>query len=264
MGWLMTKEKLIDTIGQFTTVPNSVIKMWGQIGLDAFALFVYLRYKTNSESGVAFPSYRDIQENTRLTRSRISAAISVLENASLLERKRRFDASTLYVIKMPPISASSQDLGLMPSSQDLGLPVVRTSDTINTDSIKTDSNIFSIAEALAVVCHMDLEANKGQLLREARLLKKATPVPTVELLKAHYNGNPNGFWKTKDWRGQKGQLPKPANIRETWGQWDTAKIDAPPPADFGPDFHPERPELELVGGSLYNKEAAAARKASMK
>lgn len=130
--------KLIDRIGQFTTIPNSVIEMWPKIGIDAMALFLYLRYRTNSKSEMAFPSYTIIHADTGLTRRRIALAIRALESAGLVERKRRFSNSTLYTLKMP--DAISNDAGLMeaPISKDAGLPLVQGVHTNQTDLIKTD------------------------------------------------------------------------------------------------------------------------------
>jgi len=83
-----------------------------------------------------------------------------------------------------------------------------------------------IAEALADVCKMDLTANKGRLLKEAATLLKATPKPTPELLRQHYNGG--GWWWANDWRGQRREFPQPATIRETWGKWGIEAPEAKP------------------------------------
>lgn len=98
--------KLVDQIGSFTTVPNSVIKRWGEIGLDAMGLFLYLRYRTNGQTEVAFPSYDTIHAETGLSRNRIARAIRVLEKAELVERRKRFGQSTIYTLKCPPVQSS--------------------------------------------------------------------------------------------------------------------------------------------------------------
>lgn len=82
----------------------------------------------------------------------------------------------------------------------------------------TDS-LFPIAQAIAKVCRMNLQANSARIFREAKLLSKATPTPTPELIEQHYNGNSAAFWRSHDWRGQKGNAPTPSAIRETWGRW---------------------------------------------
>lgn len=127
--------KLSDKIGSFTTVPNSVIKLWPEVGIDGMALFLYLRYRTNSESDIAFPSYDTIQKDTTITRRRIAKAIRKLESCGLMERKRRFGASTYYTLKLPSISA---DAGLMRNSisTDAGLSLVQQGHTNKIESTK--------------------------------------------------------------------------------------------------------------------------------
>jgi hypothetical protein len=142
--------KLVDKIGQFTTIPNSVIAMWPKIGVDAIALFLYLRYRTNSQTGDAFPSFETIRNDTGLTRKRIAIAAKSLELAGLVERKRRFSASTIYTLKLPDTMDSkpiSHDALPMDSaiSHDAGLPLVTQVHTNQIDSIKTESSISSSA-----------------------------------------------------------------------------------------------------------------------
>jgi len=91
---------------------------------------------------------------------------------------------------------------------------------------------YPLAEALAHVCHMDLESNKGRLFREAKLLSTADPTPTPDLLRQHYNGDQASYWRRADWRGRAGQDPSPSTIRETWGKWGT-----PPPAENFIDYN---------------------------
>src|SRR3990167_8433804 len=107
--------RLFDKIGAFTTVPNSIIKMWPDLGGDAMQLVLYLRYRTNSETEIAFPSYDTIQRDTTLTRRRIAKAIRALEVLNLVERKRRFGGSTIYTLQLPLVTQvdySSNDAGL--------------------------------------------------------------------------------------------------------------------------------------------------------
>jgi len=76
---------------------------------------------------------------------------------------------------------------------------------------------YALAQALAEVCNMQLEPNKGQLLAEAKRLLLAEPHPTPDEVASHYGDG--GWWWMQDWRGQKGEWPKPSAIRATWGQW---------------------------------------------
>ncbi len=220
----MSKSKLVDRIGQFTTIPNAVIELWPKIGIDAMALFLYLRYRTNSQTETAFPSFDTISADTGMTRKRIAQAARKLESAGLVTRKRRFGASTLYILKMPDTFAISNDAGLMeaPISNDAGLSLVTGVHTnqidinqnISSDKKKSDetSGLFPIAEAIANVCRMDLNKNRGMLFAEAKRLKESPS----EIIKRY---SPGGWWYLSDWRGKKGQSPRPAQIRETWGAW---------------------------------------------
>jgi hypothetical protein len=78
------------------------------------------------------------------------------------------------------------------------------------------ADYYPLAEALAEVCRMDFDANRGRLFREAELLAKATPTPTPEAIRQHYG--PRGWWRAHDWRGRKGEQPTPGAIRETWAR----------------------------------------------
>lgn len=110
------------------------------------------------------------------------------------------------------------------------------------------ADYYPLAQALAEVCHMDLKANRGRLFAEAKLLSAATPTPTPDLLKQHYNGNPRSFWRGQDWRGKQGQDPSPANVRETWGKWSSDSARA-----YNPELSPE--ELAIKAQMKAHKEA---------
>jgi hypothetical protein len=81
--------------------------------------------------------------------------------------------------------------------------------------------IHALAEALAQVCCMDIGANEGRLHKEAKLLAQAGLEATPALVGQHYGGPKGGpaWWWQEDWRGRKGQFPKPCDVRETWGAW---------------------------------------------
>lgn len=70
--------KLVDQIGQFTTIPKSFIDS-PSLSAHARWLFVVLRSYTNSESDYSFPSYDTLQERTRFRRAAISGALKELQ-----------------------------------------------------------------------------------------------------------------------------------------------------------------------------------------
>lgn len=88
----------------------------------------------------------------------------------------------------------------------------------NNSAAKTAApNLYPLAQAIAHVCGIDLDANKEMLLKEAKLLSRAKSLPpTPELIRQEYNGG--GYW-SKNWPGSTGQRPRPSDIRKTWGAW---------------------------------------------
>jgi hypothetical protein len=81
-------------------------------------------------------------------------------------------------------------------------------------------DLYPLAQALASVGGIDLEPNKEMLLREAKMLARSTLEPTPALITERYA--PGGWWYKCDWRGKKGQRPKPSEVRATWGTWKDA------------------------------------------
>lgn len=76
-------------------------------------------------------------------------------------------------------------------------------------------DLFFLARAIADVCQWPFDANKGQLMKEAKLLSSITnPEPTPEAVKKIYG--PGGAWYTGNYHGLRGDLPTPAMIRKTW------------------------------------------------
>jgi hypothetical protein len=143
--------KLVDRIGQFTTIPNSVIQLWPKIGVDAMCIFLYLRYRTNSQSEMAFPSYTTITSDTGMRRERIAKAMRSLESYGLVERKRRFSASTLYTLKLPDVISPPVEPMEAPISPPVELPLVRLSNTnqIDLNKIESDKTQFKTADIKA-------------------------------------------------------------------------------------------------------------------
>lgn len=75
--------------------------------------------------------------------------------------------------------------------------------------VMTNNNIWTLATALADVTGMDFEINKGQLLKYAKQMKKASP----EYILSTYG--PGGAWFDQHWKGQKRQKPNLKDVAET-------------------------------------------------
>lgn len=92
--------------------------------------------------------------------------------------------------------------------------------------------------AIAAVCRMDADANRGRLNRAEKALRGYPPAIIL-----HRYG-PHGWWYVHDWRGQKKQPPTPEQICETIEQ-ATGDLPDDKPIDF--DEY-EREFGDLFGG----------------
>lgn len=73
---------------------------------------------------------------------------------------------------------------------------------------------WQVGKALAGVCRMDFDINKGQMLSEGKRISGIKGF-SIERLGRLY-GKPDGLWYKYDWRGKKGQAPTPLQIRQSW------------------------------------------------
>lgn len=103
------KKRLVDKIGQFTTIPYSFIEQSKGLSFHARWLFVVLRYYTNGKSGEAFPSYDTIQTLTGLRREMIAKSIRQLESRGWLSKRKRFNGSNCYTLNIPSPCANGND-----------------------------------------------------------------------------------------------------------------------------------------------------------
>lgn len=211
----MPPSKLVDEIGQFTVIPNWIIRLGGQIGPDGLALILALRYHSGAVDSGSFPSYDTLQSETGLTRRRIAKAIRNLESMTLLERKKRFGQSTIYTIK----TRISTDAGLMSdhsvvqgvdySSTDAGLSVVQGVHTNKSHFNKNQLTRFSAdAEKKSPEDEFapKLEQSRKPRTREqhrqavldalAKGLERENEVQTE--LRNCFHVNPN--WDSKSWK----------------------------------------------------------------
>jgi hypothetical protein len=80
----------------------------------------------------------------------------------------------------------------------------------NTAPLQAQS-LYPIAKVLSEVTGINLDKNKGRIFKEAKTYKPED----VQKIQGDYSQG--GPWYSCDWRGQKGQPPTLAQIRETWG-----------------------------------------------
>lgn len=106
--------------------------------------------------------------------------------------------------------------------------------------------------AIAEVCGKDLDLEThakmcGKAGKQVRSSKKNPATP--ELIKEKYGEN--SWWFKFDFRGQRGSLPTPMQIVETWGIWEKQN------GHSGNGKHDKPSEVR----SIYNSALAAAREA---
>lgn len=102
----MRNTKLTDEWGSFSAIPNDFIDNARDLSDQACWLFVLLRRHTHQQTGVAFPSYVYIQEQTGWTPKTIAAAVRELEAAGWLVRRKNFSAPTEYLLVRKSPSAA--------------------------------------------------------------------------------------------------------------------------------------------------------------
>lgn len=175
-------------------------------------------------------SFKKLMDLTGMTRTRIYEYARLLRlRRGLLSyavRNDAFECSFIPVADRPEKRDLPSHTALSSKSPSKQEPKSKPIKAVNPEK-RDKVNYYPLALALAEVCHMQLEPNRGLLFAEAKLLSKATPTPTPELLKQHYNGDPASFWRSRDWRGKAGENPIPSVIRKTWGQWGEPAPAAP-------------------------------------
>lgn len=193
-------DAFIDEWGNFVAIPQIVIKRMVAIESDAFALFCYLRLKTNEESHTAWPAYKRIMDETGLSRNKLAAAIHRLETNGLLNRTKRFGASTVYRLVRPPdMAGSSPEAGqldetkastVVPGQDDScpkagrqlsrsGTPVPHHWDA-TLDSITPDSEEVVVVEGTTTSEILSRVCALGVDVLNAQRLVLETPVETLE------------------------------------------------------------------------------------
>lgn len=213
-------DRLHDRIGNFTTIPNSVIKRARKLGSHALTLFVYLRYRTNQKTETAYPSYTTIHDDTGLTRTSIAKSILKLETEKLLTRRRRFSSSTIYTLHSGFTISPESRLMKSSISPDSGLPLVQNQDANKIELTRSrggaaparkraSKSVRELAREIENVFALDLDREGDQLAQ--RLIDKHNATPAQVKTFA-------SWWKHKDWRGKKGDSPTVNQIKQHWAQ----------------------------------------------
>jgi len=118
----MGHSSLQDDLGTFTIIPNQFLSQSGNFSDHAFRLFVLLRYHTDNQSEVAFPSYKRIQSLTGWSTKTVAKAVKELMAAGWLNRKRRFNDSNVYRLQKPAQSFPSESSQSFPTESTSPFP----------------------------------------------------------------------------------------------------------------------------------------------
>jgi len=135
---------LSDRIGQFTAVPNWVLEMMPEIGMDGLAMYAYLLMR-QGENGQCFPAYDRMQKDLGAGRGKIAKTLTVLVAAGLVTKKRRFSASTVYSVisTKTELMQCENRTNEPPISPKIELPLVPKSNSNKTHLTRLDKSSSS-------------------------------------------------------------------------------------------------------------------------
>lgn len=81
-----------------------------------------------------------------------------------------------------------------------------------------DEKTLALMLIIAQVTFKNLTINQHSELCRSAAVELAKVGATCEIITAKFGAN--SWWYQKDWRGQKGSCPTPAQLIEVWGQWE--------------------------------------------
>jgi len=205
------------------------------LSVYAFRLYCHLK-RVAGDGGACFQSTKTLAEKCNMSSGSVSNAKAELLGADLItiEEVKRPDGSTYHSITIVDIWARNITAQAEPvhHMNDPRSPHERARsprETKNNPIKKNEESagetptpaplkapptnvLLPLAQALAEVCGIPFDLNRGMLFKEAKLI---SPKATPETIRADYG--PGGLWYKRDWRGQKGERPKPSLIRQTLG-----------------------------------------------
>lgn len=216
----------------------------------AFVLLALADYANNDGESV-YPGISRIEQKTKLSRPTVTKALHALELAGYIEKvgiSKRGTNEYKIVVKslyqkeeevVKPLYQGSKATLLNPSVNhqlpvnanalsDLSQNDVSSAEEQegNLDYLPCDEDglmvkkkqkrakgeVYAIAQALAEVCGMSFEANRGRLLREAGNLAQDKRISPLLIRSLYCAG---GAWYAQDWRGRRGQKPTPDQVTKT-------------------------------------------------
>ncbi len=81
-----------------------------------------------------------------------------------------------------------------------------------------DEKTLALMVVIAMVTFKNLSITKHAELCQSAAIELSKVGANAEIITAKFGAN--SWWYQKDWRGQKGSCPTPAQLIEVWGQWE--------------------------------------------
>jgi hypothetical protein len=210
---------LISRWGKFTALPVKLVEMIPEIGEDAFTLACVLFYHVNHDRNeeVSWPGYDRLGEMTGLRNQRISDALKKLEGAKLLVRRKRFGASTIYILTHPDQQSAAKaevEAGKIANSPHVRRTTLPTGggqdsdraetnvDELNTNEYEEEaSSSLSLVKELKTICPSGkitqtiIQKLQGKGISPERVaLYREDEAGLAKFKKAHPNGDHPYLW----------------------------------------------------------------------
>lgn len=202
--------------------------VWSNSKTKGSARLVLLALADNAnDDGVCWPSIATVAKKANLERRYVIDILKQLENDGEIKVERRrngkLNKSNVYMVVMPaslpsvPGITTPSEAGdtrvVMPASPEPSMNQhLEPSKKHKSSKETTPAEILTpVVQALATVTNTDINLNYPRLAKEAKALVVAGY--TSEQITKTYS--PGGRWFNDDWRGQKGNIPSLAAIRDT-------------------------------------------------
>jgi hypothetical protein len=89
---------LLDKIGTFTVIPDTVVKMIPKLGFTAYTFYTYLRHRAGNKNG-CYPSYETINRDIGMSSATIAKAVKVLIEHNLISVNKGSNGNNIYIIE---------------------------------------------------------------------------------------------------------------------------------------------------------------------
>lgn len=228
--------------GQHNTIgcPRIYCKFMGSLEGGVFlSQVIYFSDKGGRRDGWFYKTYDEWKEELELSEYKVRKLSRQLEDLGVLETKVK-KANGAPTVHYRFDTEKFKDLIL----KFLGMETEKTSESLTETTTETTTKedihisplpgmeedlsppqpkpekaydgrawFVALAELCAINLKLATTTQKRQLGQSAKLLKKSGVTP--EQIDAF-----GEWWYTEDWRGKQGNPPRPAQVREVWGQFE--------------------------------------------